>query len=743
MSKPETTMAPGLRPMLIVLCVGQVFAFAWMSGQYSSGTVPAADRKSKDEPAIFVTGDKPTGKFWGNDDGKKAIDWDGTGTDGKAKAISIRLEGAGWRGCGFNWKGWYPADAGDNVSKFRSLVFHIRQVTTVPDADLIIQLVDNIKRSDSKPASNGLSVVQEGRLSRIDGEWRKVVLPLDKFAKDKPLDLNRIWGIDFSDTSGRQLAFQVDRIGFADDCPPLPKFPLAAGYSATATVDFGKAGHSIPDQIYGACDLTREQIEQYGIAAVRWGGNRSSRFNWKINADNAGRDWFFKNGGHPVNDPADGGWVKFARLNHNVGAASYTTVPMLGFVAKDYDSHAFSIKKYGAQKSTETGHPDVGDGLDPAGMPIRGNDWRDTSVEASPEFIADGVRLIVQRAGAASPRFWVLDNEPMIWHDTHRDVRPKPLGYEELWDRTVKYAEAIKQADPSAKVAGFCSWGWTDLFYSAADEGGDGYKTRPDHRNHGRLPLAEWFIQKCGEHKKAHGKALIDVFDFHWYPQAELGGRGPYQGTGMDLKFNQLRLRTTGDLWDPAYPQESWIRKASDGKPTMVLRRVREWVERHNPGMQICVGEYNFGGGDNLTGALAQADVFGVLARERADLAFIWTRPEGTQELAWKLFRNYDGAGGRFGDRFLPAESSSGDLSVCAAKRSKNGATTIVVLNKNLGGACSVKLNVPGLNGKMRVWRFDQETECRVVEVTKDAGDINGTISLSLPAASGTMIVIQ
>jgi hypothetical protein len=211
----------------------------------------------------------------------------------------------------------------------------------------------------------------------------------------------------------------------------------------------------------------------------------------------------------------------------------------------------------------------------------------------------------------------------------------------------------------------------------------------------------------------------------------------------MDVKFNQLRLRTTRDLWDPAYTPESWIKNAGDGRPTMLLRRVREWVAKHNPGMEVCVGEYNFGGGDNLSGALAQADVFGILARERADLAFIWTHPEGTQELAWKLFRNYDGAGGRFGDRFVPTESQSTDLGVYAARRSKDGATTIVVVNKSLGGPCAVKLNVSGLKGKMRLWRFDQETECRVVEVTKDAGLVDGTISLSVPAGSGTMIVIE
>jgi hypothetical protein len=257
------------------------------------------------------------------------------------------------------------------------------------------------------------------------------------------------------------------------------------------------------------------------------------------------------------------------------------------------------------------------------------------------------------------------------------------------------------------------------------------------------VPLAEWFIQKCGDYKREHGKPVVDVFDFHWYPQAQLGGPLPYLGKGMDLKFNQLRLRTTRELWDPDYEQESWVKNTRDGKTTKLLRRVRAWVEKHNPGMEVCVGEYNFGGADNISGALAQADVFGILARERADLAFIWTRPEGTQELAWELFRNYDGKGGRFGDRLLPAESNHGNLAVYAAKRAKDGATTVVIVNKDLGGACEVELKLPGVRGEARVWRFDQETDGKVVEIAGKAQAIDGKMALTVPAASGSMVVFE
>ncbi|WP_020473988.1 glycoside hydrolase family 44 protein [Zavarzinella formosa] len=747
---------PGLRTFLLAFCIGQVFLLWWM-GQYdpTSGaaaeleptSVKSSSNSGSKGSLVVWSADAPCGKTWGNKD-RELISFDGNGCDGSGKAITLTLDGNGWRGCGLNWKGWYPEDAADDVSKYKSLTFLIRQVTDRADADLTIHLKDNLKRPQQLPVSNPLAVVANGALTRIDSTWRKVVLPLEKFAANKELDLRKIWGIDFSTESSQRLVFQIDRISFNQDSPPPPKFPTGESFNAVARVNIDGKGHMIPDGIYGVCDLPGEKVSRYGIPITRWGGNRTSRFNWKINADSAGKDWFFKNGGQSISDMSDSAYVKFIRQNQQAGATAYLTIPMLGYVAKDHHSHAFSVGKYGKQQAVESGHSDVGNGVSLERGAINWNDPEDTSVAVGPQYIAEAVRFVSQKAGRANAsnpgvKYWVLDNEPMLWHLTHRDVRKKAVGYDELWDLTVKYAEAIKREDPSAKVAGFCSWGWSDLFYSAADEGDDQYRSHPDFSAHGRIPLAEWFIMKCADYKKNNGKALIDVFDLHWYPQAQLEGRDPYLGHGMSLKFNQLRMRTTRDLWDPAYVPESWTKDAAGGGPAMVVRRAKEWIAKHNPGMELSVGEYNFGGSDNITGGLAQADVLGILAREQVDLAFIWNTPEGTQELAWKLFRDYDQQGGRFGDRYLPTDSNSQDVSVYAAKRSKDGATTIVVVNKSLTGEAKTTLDLPGLKGRMRMWRFDQETDGKVMELPTESKQVNGAVNLTIPAASATMIVIE
>lgn len=746
---------PGLRTFLFAFCLGQGLLMWWMSGQYEPTSTSAAEpekqtvKRTTDarQQLVVWSASSSHGKTWGNKT-RDVITFAGTGCEGSGKAIKLDFQGNGeWEGCGLNWKGWFPEDACDDASKCRVLTFMIRQVTDHLDADLTVNLKDNIKRPTPMPMSNPVPVIGSGSLTRIDGTWRKVVLPLNKFTENKDLDLARLWGIDFSYSGNKPVAFEVDCISFGFDQPSSPKFQTTESYTARGKVELNGPTHAIADEIYGVCDLPVDKLSRYGITIARFGGNRSSRHHWKFNADNAGKDWFFKNGGYRINNLNDSTYMRFVREQQAAGGAAYLTIPMLGYVAKDHDSYSFSVKKYGKQDATESGHPDIGNGLTMERLAIRNNDPLDTSVAVGPDFIAEAVRYVSQHAGrgnASKPgvKYWVLDNEPMLWHKTHRDVRKAPVSYDELWDLTVKYAEAIKREDPTAKVAGFCSWGWTDLFYSAADEGRDEYRSHSDHNAHGRMPIGEWFIKKCADYRKLHGKPLVDVFDIHWYPQAQVDGRDPYQAHGMDLKLNQLRLRTTRDLWDPSYTPESWTKDAAGGGPAMVLRRAKEWIAKHDPAMELALGEYNFGGSDNITGGLAQADVLGILAREQVNLGFIWNTPEGTQELAWKLYRDYDGRGSRFGDRYIHSTSSTHDLCIHAAKRTKDGATTIVVINKNLNGEAKTTIDL-NLKGQMRLYRFDQQTGNDVVEVSKDAQEINGSISLTLPAASATLIVVK
>ena len=89
-------------------------------------------------------------------------------------------------------------------------------------------------------------------------------------------------------------------------------------------------------------------------------------------------------------------------------------------------------------------------------------------------------------AGGGVP-IYELDNEPGGWNNTHRDVHPDGTGHEELLSRSLAYAAAIKEADPTAKVLGP---GDFLLHYQSDGIPGDGKK------EHGGLGQGNYYLQQ-------------------------------------------------------------------------------------------------------------------------------------------------------------------------------------------------------------------------------------------------------
>ena len=169
---------------------------------------------------------------------------------------------------------------------------------------------------------------------------------------------------------------------------------------------------------------------------------------------------------------------------------------------------------------------------------------------------------------------YILDNEPMLWNSTHRDVHPEPTTYDELLAKTIAYGTVIRRADPEAKIAGPAEWGWLAYHYSAKDAAA-GVFLRPDRRQHGDVPLIPWYLRKLREHEQRTGTKVLDILDVHYYPMAD----GVHSGQ-TDPATAARRIRSTRSLWDPTYKDESWI-----GERMRVLPLLREWIAENYPGL--------------------------------------------------------------------------------------------------------------------------------------------------------------
>ncbi len=403
----------------------------------------------------------------------------------------------------------------------------------------------------------------------------------------------------------------------------------------------------------------------------RLGGNPATRLNWDLHVWNSGQDWFFENGkGVDI-----GEWLQMQTQNHVLAAV---TVPTIGWVSKDLSSVAFPKAKFPSQQKFDPYRSEAGNGLLADGKPITGNAPELTSIAATPEMIARWVQSLREKDQAHGSRViqsYILDNEPSLWNTTHRDVHPKPLTYDELMDRTIRYATAIRGADPEVKIAGPAEWGWMGYFYSAKDRE-EGKFLRSDRRAHDDQPLVPWYLKQLAQYEKEHGTRLLDVLDLHFYPAAD-GLYGPNART--DPEASELRLRSTRALWDPSYVDETWI-----NEPVRLIPRMKEWVAENYPGLGLSIGEWSFGADAHISGALATAEALGRFGQQGLTSAYYWQGPAKNTGTFWafRAFRNYDGAGARFLDFSLPTRES-GKVSLFASRDASGQHVVAVLVNRD------------------------------------------------------------
>src|SRR5229473_3132231 len=149
--------------------------------------------------------------------------------------------------------------------------------------------------------------------------------------------------------------------------------------------------------------------------------------------------------GDPSATPGERG-DSFFSLSQSAGAQAMLTVPMIGWVGKVGTGRSklagFSIARYGPQTANDwQWFPDAGNGISAAtGRPITGNDPNDANVPADAVFQRGWVQHLVSTWGTASAgglAYYILDNEPSIWHGTHRDVHPTGATMDEIKDQVV------------------------------------------------------------------------------------------------------------------------------------------------------------------------------------------------------------------------------------------------------------------------------------------------------------------
>lgn len=490
------------------------------------------------------------------------------------------------------------------------------------------------------------------------------------------------------------------------------------------------------------------------LTLSRQGGNRWTAYNWENNASNAGRDYIYNNDGYLGGGNTVGEAVRQPVLRAmQKGAGSLVTVPMIGYVSAD--------------KNGPTGNDEAGQTTRLAtrfrqSMPRKNADFTLTPSTADGTVYQDEFvwwldrQFPLAKSDPLKPIFFSLDNEPDIWFDTHSEIRstvngqPNYLTYSEMVQRTTDYASAIKDVQPNAVVFGPVVATWTGATTL-------GRWPNPDPVA-GTADFLDWYLDRMREAGTAQGRRLVDVLDIHWYPAANSGGNEiTNDAATQTADMQNKRLQAPRSLWDPTFTDGNWVEDVTGG-PIRLLPRLREKIAAHYPGTKIAITEYYYGRGGDITGGIAQADVLGIFGREGVFAATLW--PLANVDGVWggsgaaayayvfgafRMFRDYDGAGGTFGEIGFSAQTTDiVNTSVYASTDAANPNRVVVVaINKSTSArSASIRLTHSVLLHTAEVYRMENGASAPVRQSDISITQPNAFV-YTMPARSVTTLVLK
>lgn len=582
---------------------------------------------------------------------------------------------------------------------------------------------------------------------------------------------------DSSVTNGTAYFYVVAAVnayGSSGNSNQATATPAAASTAVSATIDVLADRHFISPYVYGVnFPPNKTYIANSNTSMVRWGGNASSTYNWKLFTDNADNDFFFEDFtfcgfGNFANctDSDSTQWIADVKAN---GAAPLMTMVMLPWVAQSPEvagaggnlHWVYSVSQDGAcaskvdQFNTDAsvalkadcstaftasaaqlnrayfplldGPPQGGD---PANSVYR-NQWAAALATA----FGGGVCPVPYFTNG-SCHFYNMDNEIDIWGSTHFDVHPNKTTYNELRDIYLTEAGKLGTWDPLAVRFGWVSCCWGPYWNSDAGN--------TDKQAHANVDFMPWWINEVMWNDQINNTRTLDVLDLHAYPETS--------GNGMALNAQRvLALTDTHDWWDPNYTSQAWFggvhatnEQPNDNQPFRIPR-VRALLNSIYPNTPLAFTEWNFAmaGESDFSTALADADAYGILGRERVTYSTRWTAPDPTTPAynSLILYRNYDGAKGAFDPISVSAAHNADPnlFSVYAATNSPGNSLTIMVVNKDPNNNAQVQFALNHFTpSQVTTYTLSQASPNSIVKTA--AQPWPGTITVT--AYSATLLVI-
>jgi len=510
----------------------------------------------------------------------------------------------------------------------------------------------------------------------------------------------------------------------------LPTVAEESGsYDMNITINLDGEHKEISLYIYGVNTYGNEtELDGVTTTALRQGGNRYTGYNWETNYSNAGEDWLNSSDTN-LGDDSDGSAYAARSLSElcqdNDISYKMTTLQMAGYVAAD---------KAGTVSESEAAPSDrwyevifrKGDTL------LDTPDLTDNVV-----YIDEYVNYLVQNLGDATTstgiQGYALDNEPVLWNDTHPLLHSEEVTNSELISKSIELASVVKEIDPNAEVYGPSFWGMLSCI-TIDDDDWNAVSSQYDW-------YIAYYLKQMAQAEEETGTRLLDVLDVHYYAQ--------------DCSTEEAILQAARSLYDSDYQEDSWLQPWFGGYFPF-LTRLQETIDAYYPGTKLSLTEYNLGNisdekntGVSIASGIAEAEALGAFADQGVYLATYWGTLSNCPyvESAINLYTNYDGEGSTFGDTLV--ESTSEDLSQAAVFAAIEGddesTITTVLTNKNDTDTENAVITLDGADidyQSVTVYAITQDsTDIQVIDVQNDI--VNNQIVVELPPLSVAQIVIS
>jgi mannan endo-1,4-beta-mannosidase len=486
---------------------------------------------------------------------------------------------------------------------------------------------------------------------------------------------------------------------------------MTAQFSATAfntsiTINTSQNNQTISPYIYGT---NQNLAGNENFSAFRQGGNRMTGYNWENNASNAGADWQHSsdnfipsNMGIPNSQANVPGIAITAFIDscRKKSQFSLTTFQMAGYVARDKLGTVDTSQAAPSSRWREV-------------VPKKPSAFSTTPDTADNAVYMDELMNFLDTRYETASDNWLggicLDNEPALWVSTHPRIHVAQPTCQELLEKSVALSSAIKNVNQKPLIFGPVTYGFGEMF---------DFQGAPDWNavKGGRTWFVDWYLDKMNSASQTAGKRLLDVFDFHWYPEALGNNERICFATNPSNRANaEARLQAPRTLWDPHYLEDSWIAQWNSGF-LPIIPKVKSSIAAYYPGTKLSISEYNYGGENHISGGIAMADVLGIFGKYGVDFGFYWQCENTTAftSAAFKLYRNYNGSNGLFGTVSVNATTSDSVRSSAYASLSSatNNELHLVLLNKNYDSTMNATITItsPETYVSVRIWSFDSSS---------------------------------